>query len=97
MKNGTSVLATVLALMLLLTVAQGQVCNPDNDIQACYPALVPGGYPSQDCCAELDQHRDCVCKYFDVNQNILPPNKRQYLSSIIYACGLVFPICPQVL
>lgn len=97
MKSTTSVLAIVVSMMLILVVAHGQVCNPEVDIQACYPALVQDGSPSPDCCVELDQHRDCVCQYFDFRQHILPPNKRQYLSTVINACGLIFPICHQVL
>ncbi|KAI3781728.1 hypothetical protein L2E82_11751 [Cichorium intybus] len=93
MKNTTSILAIVVALMLLLADVHAQDCNPDREINDCYPALSSKGSPSSLCCDELRRHNNCLCEYVDINRHILPPNY-QFLRRIAKTCSVFFPFCP---
>ncbi|KAI3690256.1 hypothetical protein L2E82_48235 [Cichorium intybus] len=94
MKNTTSIIAIVVAMILLLGDVHAQDCNPNQEIKDCYPALVAKGSPSPLCCKELDAHKNCLCKYIDINNSNLPPNF-QFLRTITESCGVFFPrFCP---
>ena len=93
MKNTTFVLAILVALVYLISNAYAERCNADQEIQDCYTALIQRGSPSPICCKELETHKDCLCKYIDINNPTLPPNY-QFVPNICGACGIHFPICP---
>lgn len=86
--------ATIIALMFLLGNVHAEDCNPDQQINSCYPALRERGSPSSDCCNEIVAHKRCLCKYADLNSFILPPNY-QFVRNIAESCGVNFPICPD--
>ncbi|KAI3680063.1 hypothetical protein L2E82_50800 [Cichorium intybus] len=46
--------------MLLLADVHAQDCNPDREINDCYPALIAKGSPSSLCCDELRRHNNCL-------------------------------------
>ncbi|KAL7586088.1 hypothetical protein Lser_V15G40019 [Lactuca serriola] len=92
MMNTRSILDIVVAMMFLLGDVHSQECNPNEDIKDCYPALIAKGSPSPICCEELDYHRNCLCKYIDINQILLPPHY-QYLPNLANTCGVFFPVC----
>ncbi|KAL7589169.1 hypothetical protein Lser_V15G40050 [Lactuca serriola] len=92
MMNTRFILAIVVAMMFLLGDVNAQDCNPNEDIKDCYLALIAKGLPSPICCEELDHHRNCLCKYIDINQILLPPHY-QYLPSLANTCGVFFPVC----
>ena len=96
MKNTTSVLATIVAMMFLLAFVHGQDCNPMQDIPDCIPAIESKGLPSPRCCELLNQHKGCLCKYIDINNRFrLPQEDHQHFRIIVHTCGVFFPFCPN--
>ena len=93
MKNTTFVLGVLVAVVSLMNNVHAERCNADEEIKDCYSALIQRGEPSPTCCNELEAHRDCLCKYNDINNPILPPN-HLFLPNISVSCGIQFPICP---
>ena len=94
MKNATFVIAILVAQVFVMNNVHAQRCNADQEIQDCYTALIQRRSPSPTCCNELKAHRDCLCKYNDINNPTLPPN-HQFLPTISGACGIHFPLCPN--
>ena len=88
------VLVIHFALVLLMKNAHAQECNPDQDINGCYPALLQRGSPSPTCCNELVLHKDCFCAYLNINRPVLPPNY-PFLRNICSSCGFKCPDCPE--
>ncbi|MFS7952062.1 putative bifunctional inhibitor/plant lipid transfer protein/seed storage helical [Helianthus anomalus] len=99
MKKVIVLIATVVALMLLLDYVHAQECDPDRDIRECYPALRSGGRPDSICCMKLIEHRVCLCEYINIHHFNRPLNY-QYLRPLSKKCNVIgmpvpFPYCPD--
>lgn len=90
MKNAIFVLATIVATIFFWSRVDARDCNPDQQIKDCYPALRSQGLPSSSCCNELEEHKECLREYININNVILPPNY-QFLPNISERLGINEP------
>ncbi|CAI9297276.1 unnamed protein product [Lactuca saligna] len=87
MMSGVLVVATMVAVMVVLVAANEANCDVNLLLGACEIQLKEGGMPSEKCCDILTKQLPCICGY---------PERHDWpgITKTCGFCDVPFPPCP---